>query len=326
MLKPITGKKIFITGGAGFIGSHLVEALIGQNQITVYSNLHRNALQYTKIQNHPNLQFIQGDVLDSEPLQAVIKDADIVIHLAAIAGIDHVAVSPLETLEVNLMGTYNVLKAINGQSKNIEKFIFLSTSEVYGPYVPQAKEDGMTTQGQLKEQRWTYSTSKIAAEHWVYAYYKKYHLPAVIIRPFNIYGPRQVGEGAVHNFIVKAISNQPLEIFSTGEEIRSWCYIDDFTNGAISALISPRAIGEIYNIGNPEATLTVIELAKLIIKIAKSKSKIVFHKRNYPDVQLRIPSIAKARKELNYEPKFDLEKGLKHTIDWYRKLHRKDLK
>lgn len=313
--RKIKGRKILITGGAGFIGSHLAEKLVGNNQVIIYDNFHRNALKFTHIKN---VEIVCADILDFKKLSLVVDSADIVIHAAAIAGIENVVTSPLDTLEINLMGTYNVLRALNGKSRKIEKFVFFSTSEVYGPNVPQAKEDGMTTQGRVKEQRWAYATSKIASEHWVYAYYKKYHLPATIIRPFNIYGPRQVGEGAIHNFIVKAIAHQPLEIYTTGEEIRSWCFIDDFIGGITLALESPKSIGEIYNIGNPEATLTVMELAKMIIKIAGSKSKIVFHKRHYPDVQLRIPSIDKAKKQLGYEPKFDLEEGLARTIKWYR--------
>lgn len=314
----IKDKKILITGGAGFIGSHLVEKLIKENQIIIYDNFHRNALQYTKLRGHRNLKITKGDILDPAKLSQAIDEVDIVIHLAAIAGVESVAVSPLETLDINLMGTYNLLKTINGRSKKIEKFIFYSTSEVYGPFVYQAKEEGMTTQGKVSEQRWAYSTSKIAAEHWCYAYYKKWGLPIVILRPFNIYGERQVGEGAIHKFVEGAIRNQSLEIFGTGEQIRSWCYVEDMIQAVSLILVSPKAIGQIYNIGNPEETLTVLELAKKVIKIANSKSKIVFRKRNYPDVELRIPSIEKAKRELGFEPKTDLDEGLTKTIKWYR--------
>jgi len=314
----LKGKKIFITGGAGFIGSHLVEKLVSNNQIIIYDNFHRNALKFTNLLNHPNVKIIKGDILDQDKLNEAIDEVDIVIHLAAIAGVESVVVTPLDTLDINLRGTYNLLRAINGKSKKLEKFIFYSTSEVYGPFVYQAKEEGMTTQGHLGQQRWAYSTSKIAAEHWCYAYYKKWQLPVVIIRPFNIYGPRQVGESAVHRFVEAAIRHQTLEIFGSGEQIRSWCYIEDMIQAVLLILDSRRAIGQVYNIGNPQETLTVLELAKKVIKIARSQSKIVFRQRDYPDVELRIPSIAKAKEELGYDPKVDLDEGLAKTIKWYR--------
>jgi len=318
----LKGKKILITGGAGFIGSHLVEKLIGQNQIIIYDNFHRNALKYTKLANHPRVKIIEGDILDTRRLNEAVDKVDIVIHLAAIAGVESVIVTPLETLDINLMGTYNLLKAINSKSKKIQKFIFYSTSEVYGPFVYQAKEEGMTTQGHLSQQRWAYSTSKIAAEHWCYAYYKRWKLPVVLIRPFNIYGPRQVGEGAIHKFVEAAIRHQALEIFGSGEQIRSWCYIEDMVQALLLILSSNQTVGQVYNIGNPKATLTVLELAKRVIKIAHSRSKIVFRQRNYPDVELRIPCIDKIKKELGYDPKVDLDEGLAKTIGWYRQIRK----
>lgn len=313
------GKKILITGGAGFIGSHLTEKLITDNKVVIYDNLHHDSLKFTNIASNANFELIKGNILDFDGLSKAVDNCDIIIHLAAIAGVENVVVSADRTLDVNLMGTYNLLRAINGRSKKLDRFIFFSTSEVYGPFVYKASENGMTTQGVVSEPRWSYAVSKIAGEHWVYAYFRRYGLPAVIIRPFNIYGERQVGEGAIHNFIVKAIADKPLEIYTTGDEVRSWCYIDDFISAVALALESPKSVGEIYNIGNPKAYLTVVELAKLIIKLSKSKSKIIHRRRNYPDVQLRVPSIAKAKKDLGYKPKFDLEKGLKLTIDWYKK-------
>jgi len=325
MNKIIANKKILITGGAGFIGSHLAEKLAKDNQIVIYDNFHRNALKYTKLPNHPQVKIIKGDILDIQRLNEAVDEVDIVIHLAAIAGVESVIVTPLDTLDINLMGTYNLLRAINGKSKKIQKFIFYSTSEVYGPFVYQAHEDSMTTQGKVSQQRWAYSTSKIAGEHWAYAYYKQYKLPIVIIRPFNVYGPRQVGESAIHKFIVEAIQNKPLEIYGSGNQIRAWCYIDDMIQGTLSAIKNQRSTGEIYNIGNPEGTITVLELAKKIKKIARSSSPLVFKKRNYPDIELRIPSIIKAQKELGYKPKVDLDDGIKKTVSWWRNVKKEDL-
>lgn len=322
----IKNKKIFITGGAGFIGSHLAEKLVQENKIIIYDNLHRNALKFTQLSNHPNCQFIKGDILDPKLLSQAIDGSDIVIHLAAIAGIENVSISPLKTLEINLMGTYNLLKVINGQASKIKRFIFFSTSEVYGPFVYQAQEDGMTTQGKVSEQRWAYSTGKIAGEHWAYAYFKRWRLPVVIIRPFNIYGERQVGEGAINKFILDVIQKKPLEIFGSGNQIRAWCYIDDLVQGTMLACQNSQAIGQIYNLGNPEGTITILELAKKIKKMTGSSSPIVFQKRNYPDIELRIPSIEKAKDHLGYHPEVDLDEGLSRTIKWFRSLKKEDLK
>lgn len=317
--------KILITGGAGFIGSYLAEALLKDNEITIYDNFHRNALKYSPILKNSKIKLIKADILDPKTLAEAVDDCSVVFHAAAIAGVENVINTPLKTLEINLMGTYNLLHAINGRSKRIEKFVFFSTSEVYGPYVYQAQEDSMTTQGKVSQQRWAYSTSKIAGEHWAYAYFKQYKLPIVIIRPFNVYGPRQVGESAVHKFTIEAIQNKPIEIYGSGNQIRAWCYIDDMIEGTLLALRNPRSTGEVYNIGNPEGTITVLELAKKIKKIANSSSRIIFKKRDYPDIELRVPSIIKAREELNYNPKVDLDEGLRKTINWWRRVGKKGL-
>lgn len=325
MFQSIHNKKIFITGGAGFIGSYLAESLAKDNKIVIYDNFHRNALRFTNLAKNPRVKLIKADILDQNALTEAIDDCNIVIHAAAIAGVENVINTPLKTLEINLMGTYNLLRAINGQSRKIEKFVFFSTSEVYGPFVYQAEEDSMTTQGKVSQQRWAYSTSKIAGEHWTYAYYKQYKLPIVIIRPFNVYGPRQIGESAIHKFTIRAIQNKPLEIYGSGNQIRAWCYIDDMIQGTLLAIRNQRSTGEIYNLGNPEGTITVLELAKKIKKMARSSSPLIFKERHYPDIELRIPSIIKAQKELGYKPKVDLDEGIDRTINWWRRVKKEDL-
>jgi UDP-glucuronate decarboxylase len=149
-------------------------------------------------------------------------------------------------------------------------------------------------------------------------YYKQFGLPALAIRPFNIYGPRQVGIGAVHRFIVKAIKGEALIIHNDGSQIRSWCYIDDIVDGIMLCLEKNEAIGHTFNIGNPRSTVTVYNLALEIKRLSNSNSKIIFEKRDAKDVELRVPDIQKARKILGYKPKVDLEEGLLRTIDWYR--------
>lgn len=313
----IKGKKIFITGGAGFIGTNLVERLISENAIIIYDNLHRNSLErYTNYSKHENLTIIKGDILDSEYLNRCIGNPDIVVHLAAIAGVGTVVNYPSTTLKVNMIGAYNILEAI--KNKSVERFIDFSTSEVYGPFIFRADENEMTTLGAIGEPRWTYALSKIASEFLTHSYYKEHNIPAVSIRPFNVYGPRQIGEGAIHHFIVNAIKGEELVVHNDGEQIRSWCYIDDFIDGLLLAMEKKEAIGNVFNIGNPKATGTVLDLAEKIIRISRSNSEIVFKNIEYPDVELRVPSIKKAQRLLGYNPLTSYEDGLHKTILWYK--------
>jgi len=311
----LKNKKIFMTGGAGFIGTALINRLIEHNEIIVYDTLQRDALKETNLLNHPNLTLIQGNVLDKEKLKEAIGGSNVVIHLAAIAGIDTVIKSPTMTMKVNMIGTYNVLEAAMTLD-NIERFVNFSTSEVYGPYVYKANEESMTTQGQVGEARWSYAVSKLASEHLSFAYYSEFGLPVVSVRPFNIYGPGQVGESAMHVFIDNAVKNKDLIIYGDGSVIRAWCYIDDFVDAILLILNNNRSIGNVFNIGNPKGTITVNQLAEKIIRLSNSKSRILYKERDYADVELRVPSIKKAQELLGYEPKVGLDEGIKKTIEW----------
>ena len=309
-------KKMFLTGGAGFIGTALISRLIEDNEIVVYDTLQRNALKETNLLNHPNLTLVQGNVLDGEKLKEAIDGSNVIIHLAAIAGIDTVRKSPTMTMKVNMVGTYNVLEAAM-KLDNVECFIDFSTSEVYGSYAYKLGEGDTTTMGAVGEARWTYAISKLASEHLAHSYHKEFGLPVVSLRPFNIYGPMQVGEGAIHVFITQALRNEDIQIHGDGDQIRSWCYVDDIVDGILLCLEKKEAIGEVFNIGNPKGTITILSLAQKIVDICESKSKIVFVPKSYVDVEVRIPSIEKAKKILRYKPKIELDEGLKITIDWY---------
>lgn len=313
----IKNKRIFLTGGSGFIGTKIAERLIESNEIIVYDTLQRNSLKDSKIIDHPNLHVIKGDVLDYENLRSAIRGSEIVLHLAAIAGIDTVIKSPTKTMDVNYIGTSNVLKATLELEK-AHRFIDFSTSEVYGSYAYKKDESDTTTMGAVGEARWTYSISKLAAEHLTHSYYKKFGLPVISIRPFNIYGPGQVGEGAIHNFIKRAINNEDIIIHGDGDQIRSWCYIDDIVDGVMLCLENEKGIGHVFNIGNPRATITILSLAEKIKNIAQSSSNIIFIPKNYVDVELRIPDIKKSKTILGFTPKIGLNEGLKKTIEWYK--------
>ncbi len=314
-MKSVHGKKILITGGAGFIASHFIERVIEHNEVVVYDTLARNALVWTNLMNHKNLRFIKADVLDIPALDTACKGIDIVIHMAAVAGVNTILAKPSTTLQTNLIGSYNVLESC--RKNNVPRYVSFSTSEVYGPQIYQAKESGMTTVGPIGESRWSYAISKLGSDFLGYSYYKEHGIKFTSLRPFNIYGPRQVGEGAIHNFIVKAIKNEPLIINKPGSQIRSWCYVDDMVNAMEKALENEKAVGEIFNVGNPQATSTTLQTALTVLRLANSKSKIEFKEMNYPDVEIRVPSIEKAEKLLGFEPQVSFEDGIQKTINWF---------
>ena len=314
----VSGKRIFITGGAGFIGSSLIKRIIDQNKVTIYDNFHRNALKYSDLMNHPNLTIKEGDILDREKVRQSIEASNIVLHLASIAGVDTVLSMPVKTMEVALIGTYNVLKAAK-ELTHLERFIDFSTSEVFGSFAFNVHENDPTTVGSVGEARWTYAVSKLATEHLALNYYKEYAFPTVSIRPFNIFGPMQVGIGAIKTFIKRALTGESLYIHNEGTQIRSWCYIDDIVDGILLCMSKKEAVGQAFNIGNPRNTLTIYNRAKTINRLCGSKSKIILSNKKIVDTELRMPSTEKAKRLLGFKPKVDLEEGLIKTIEWYRK-------
>ncbi|MCK5800224.1 MAG: NAD-dependent epimerase/dehydratase family protein [Deltaproteobacteria bacterium] len=310
-------KRILLTGGAGFIGTHLAEVLCEDNDVVILDTLRRNALQPTGLDKHPRVTLIKGDVRDAETVRDAMHGCTHVIHLASIAGVDTVMQNPVPTMQISLLGTNNVLEAARAQG-GIERVVDFSTSEVFGAHAYNVTEGDVTTLGAVGEARWTYAVSKLATEHLSFTFHKQYGLPTCAIRPFNIYGPRQVGEGAVHHFIVRALRGEPLSIHNDGGQIRAWCYIDDIIRGALLVLERPAAIGQTFNIGNPRSTVTIYNLAREIVRLARADVPIEFITWPFVDVELRIPDIAKARKLLGFEPQVDLDQGLLRTIDWYR--------
>ncbi len=308
---------VLITGGAGFIGTRLCGRLLPNNRVRVFDNLKRNALAASPWAEHENLQLLVGDVRDPEAVQNAAQGADYLIHMAAIAGVDTVQKNPVATMEISLEGTLNALRAAR-QAGTVKRFIDFSTSEVFGSYAFRVQEADVTSLGAVGEARWTYAVSKLATEHLAHNYYKQYGLPTCSIRPFNIYGPGQVGEGAIHAFVTRAIASEPLIVHNDGDQIRSWCYIDDIVDGILLAMESERAVGQAFNIGNPRSTITVYHLAQLVIRLADSRSEVRFVKRDLPDVELRVPDVKKAEGLLGFKARVDLEEGIKRTIDWYR--------
>ena len=312
----LTGKKVFITGGAGFIGSTLAERLIPNNSITIFDNFRRNSLKDKKISADKMLSIVEGDVLDQDSLFRAMQGADVVIHCAAIAGIDTVILSPVTTMRVNMVGSANVLEAAS-RLDTCDRVLCFSTSEVFGQQAFRSSEKDKTVMGTVGEARWTYAVSKLAEEHLAIAYFQERKLPTTVVRPFNVYGPGQVGEGALRTFVLRAIRNEPIEIHGDGTQIRAWCYVDDMVDAVLLALEHPRAVGQSFNVGNSRAVTTIYGLANTVIRVLNSQSQISFIRKDYADVELRIPSVDKARELIGFEAKIDLEEGIRRTAEFY---------
>jgi UDP-glucose 4-epimerase len=220
-------------------------------------------------------------------------------------------------MRVNMIGTANVLEAAR-ELPNLERVIEFSTSEVFGTTAFRADERDSTLIGPVGEARWTYAVSKLAGEHLTKAYHQQFGLPTVTLRPFNIYGPGQVGEGALRTFIKRALLHEVIEIHGDGNQIRAWCYVDDFIDGLMLAIAHPNAVGEAFNIGNARAVITIYGLAQTVVRVLGSKSAIRFTRKDYADVELRVPQVNKARERIGFEAKVDLDEGILRTAEFYR--------
>lgn len=320
-------KKILITGVAGMIGSHLLDALLRDNR---YEIIGIDNLCFGKIENikhnfnNPNFKFYNIDVLDFDSLKIIGKDIDIIIHLAAIKKIAEED-SSLPTLKVNYKGTENVFEIAKMWGS---KVIFASTSDVYGmsPNLP-FREDGDLLLGPSMVKRWSYAVSKLYGEQLAFAYFKDGGVPIVILRYFGGFSPRssfQWSGGHIPIFINKILNDEEMIIHGDGKQTRSMAYVTDLVDGTILTLENENAVGEILNLGNDEE-MSVIASAKLIHKLANTDKKLklkfvpfgeIFGK--YKDIMRRIPDLSKAKRILNYSPKVKLRKAIILTIQHIR--------
>jgi UDP-glucose 4-epimerase len=314
----LEGKRIFVSGGAGFIGTTLARELVDRNEVVAYDSLHRDALSSTDLGDHPNFTLVQGDILDADAFGAAAAGATHFVHCAAIAGVDTVLESPVRTMRVNVIGTYNALEAALETKDTLERFVDFSTSEVFGTHAFRVEEGQVSTIGSVGEARWTYAVSKLAGEHMAHAYHDELGLPTVSVRPFNVYGPGQIGGGAIRAFIETALAGKPLVIHGDGSQIRAWCYVDDMVEALLLALEHPNAVGESFNVGNARSAVTIYDLALRIKRMTGLEHDLVFQPLHYTDVELRVPNADKARELLGFEAKVELDDGLERTITWYR--------
>jgi UDP-glucose 4-epimerase len=243
---------------------------------------------------------------------------DICIHAAGIAGIDTVVKDPVRTMQVNMIGTANALEAAK-INKVSDRFIDFSTSEIFGSHAYKSSETDVAVAGSAGEARWVYAVSKLAGEHMAHAYFKQYRLPVVTVRPFNVYGPGQTGEGALQIFIKRALKNEDIYIYGDGTAIRAWCYVDDFVDCLMKCIHNPAAIGQSFNLGNARTVITTLGLAESVCRVLGSKSKIIFKEALSADIELRIPSVSKTKEILGFEAKIDLEEGIKLVYEDFKK-------
>jgi UDP-glucose 4-epimerase len=314
--------RVLITGGAGFIGASLTARLLALGaEVVVYDNFLRNSLQHIPLPNAERLKVVRGDVRDRSLLDSVLEGVkpDYIFHAAAIAGVDSVLRDPIETFKINLLGSVNLIEA-SAKLREVKRVVLFSTSEVFGEYAYLPDEGKAMTIGKVGEARWNYAVSKLAEEHFALSYYQRHGLPVVIVRPFNVYGPAQVGDSAMRTFVQRALRGEPLYVHGDGSQIRAWCYIDDMVDALVAILQREEAIGETFNIGNPATAISVYNLAKLVIRVVGSPSEVVLIPKDYADIALRVPSITRAMRLLGFLPKVDLEEGILRTAEFYRRM------
>lgn len=318
-------KKIaLVTGGAGFLGSHLSELLLSEGySVIAYDNLYSSSKENIKhLLGNKNFSFIKGDILNYKKLKSCVKKADIVFHLAAILGVSKIVENPLLTMSVNIKGVENVGKAALECGK--VKVVFTSSSEAYGKSLNNPlREDGNLLFGPTNVARWNYGLSKATGEQILWAFSKQ-GLPVVITRLFNSYGPRGINNSYSHvipKFIKLALSNLPLTVNQDGKQSRTFCFVNDTVNGIFKASKHPK--NEVFNIGQTTET-KIIDLAKKIIKLTGSKSKIEFvpeekmYGKNFESVKRRIPDMHKSFVKLHFNPKTSLTLGITETVKWMK--------
>ena len=318
--------RVLVTGGAGYIGSHLVDRLLAEgHDVAVVDNLSTG-----KIENIEHvldrIRFTNGSIMDSTLVDAEVRNVDLVFHLAAAVGVKHIVDDPLGSLLVNTRGTENVLSSCFRYWK---KVVLASTSEVYGKTskVPMSEDDDRVL-GPTTVHRWSYSTSKAIDEHLALAY-KQIGLPVVIVRYFNSYGPRldERGYGSVvANFIRQTLAGQRMTLHGDGQQTRCFTYASDTVNGTYLAGITPAAVGQVINLGNP-SEISIQMLAEEIQRALKISTGLdyvdyaSYYGPGFEDTRRRIPDVSRARKLLGWEPNVRLEEGLRLTVEWWMERH-----
>ena len=317
--------RVLITGGAGFVGSHLAEALLSRgDEVFVLDNLSTGSIDNIgHLKDHPRFHYTI-DTITNEPLLAELIDrSDTVVHLAAAVGVKLIVEAPVHTIETNVHGTEVVLKHANKKKKLV---LIASTSEVYGKSLEVPfREDADLVLGPTGKHRWAYACSKMIDEFLALAYWKERKLPVIIVRLFNTVGPRQTGQyGMVIPTLVRqALAGQPITVFGDGTQSRSFTYVGDVVRAMVALINEPRAIGQVFNIGNG-SEITIGDLAEKIRTMTDSQSPIQrvpydqAYEAGFEDMPRRVPDISKLRALVGYEPTVELDEILERVIEYFR--------
>jgi len=317
--------KILITGGAGFIGSHLAERLLQDGkEVKIIDDLSTGSMKnIDHLKDNKRLDVIIDSVMNEKTMEGLVLRTDYIYHLAAAVGVRLIIEQPIKTIETNIKGTETVLKLA---SKYKKKVLIASTSEVYGKHIEHILSEGDNmVYGPTTNSRWSYACSKAIDEFLALAYFKKYNLSVVIVRFFNTVGPRQTGQYGmvIPTFVKQALLGQPITVYGNGKQSRSFTYVGDVIDGIIKLMNHSKTLGEIFNIGNGEET-TIEKLAKKVKKMTQSNSEIVYvsyddaYEQGFEDMQRRCPDVSKIKELVGYEPKVDLDGILKSVIEYYK--------
>jgi nucleoside-diphosphate-sugar epimerase len=316
--------RVLITGGAGFIGSHLADAYLERgDQVFIIDDLSTGSFENIRhLKDHPRFHYTIESVHNQPVTAELVDQSEVIFHLAAAVGVKLIVESPVRTIETNVRGTESVLSLANKKKK---KVLIASTSEVYGlsTQVP-FQEDGNLVMGATTKGRWSYACSKAIDEFLALAYWREKKLPTIVVRLFNTVGPRQTGQYGmvIPTFVKQALANRPITVYGDGKQSRCFCYVRDVVGALIKLMDNEKSVGQVFNIGSNKE-ISIYDLAKKVKELTNSQSEIVLvpydeaYEEGFEDMPRRIPDISKAHKQIGFTPSVDLEEILRRVIAFH---------